>query len=132
MTYNNEKVPANGSLLVTSDGAVSYSGSPLVDKNQVVTFDNKQGELQASSLGELLGMVGVTTGGTGVALTVRESQGLGGTVGNSLANINTLTFDQNTGFNVEETSEAGEAFIRLGSAFAPWFVKDEETLATRW
>ena len=108
MTYENKKIPANGSLLVTSNGAVSYSGAPTGDENQIVTFDKLRAELQATNLGELLSLAGISSGGTGVALTVRESQGLGGTVGNSLANINTLTFDQNTGFNVEETSEEGE------------------------
>ncbi len=125
MSYSNKQVPSNGSIRVLNTGQVEYSGLPLKgDPNQVVTFDIKNDELQVNNLKDLLALGG---GGSGTALTVRESQGFGGTIGESLSNINTITFDQNTGFNVENAGD-GEAFIRLGSAFAPWFVADSETL----
>ena len=121
MDNENGKVPANGSLVVVN-GSVQFSGTKSEDPNLIATFNPEKSSLEVTGLQDLSKVLSV-----GAALTVRESAGLGGPVGNSLSNVNTITFDQNTGFNVENGAE-GEAFIRLGSAFAPWFVADQPTL----
>jgi hypothetical protein len=66
-------------------------------------------------------------GGVGVALTVKQTQGNGGTEDVSVSNVSTLIFDANTGFNVTDNG-SGEVFVDLGSSFSPWYVDGEDTL----
>ena len=75
------------------------------------------------------GIVTVTgqAGGVGAALTVKQTQGNGGTVDVSVANVSSLIFDANTGFNVTDNGN-GEVFVDLGSSFSPWYVSGQDTL----
>jgi len=62
--------------------------------------------------------------GTGTALTVQQIQGAGGTIDVSVTNVNTIQFDQQSGFAVTDNG-GGEVFINFGSAFNPWYLKAE-------
>jgi hypothetical protein len=75
------------------------------------------------------GIVTVTgqAGGVGAALTVKQTQGNGGTVDVSVANVSSLIFDANTGFNVTDNGN-GEVFVDLGSSFAPWYIDGQDDL----
>ena len=58
-------------------------------------------------------------GGGGAALTVKNLQGQGGTAANpDVDNVNTIIFDNNSGFNVTDNG-GGEVFVDLGSTFNP-------------
>ena len=71
--------------------------------------------------------IGALGGGGGTALTVKESQGNGGTENLSVDNVNTIIFDNNTGFNVTDNGD-GEVFVNLGSSFSPWYIDGQDDL----
>ena len=66
-------------------------------------------------------------GGGGTSLTVQTRNGSSGAEGNEATAISKITFNSASGFSVSEPNE-GEAFISLGSAFAPWSVDGQTTL----
>ena len=74
--------------------------------------------------GKWVGAAGAT-GGT--ALTVKESIGNGGTENLSVDNVNTIIFDNSTGFNVTDNGD-GEVFVNLGSSFATWYIDGSDDL----
>ena len=66
-------------------------------------------------------------GGGGTSLTVQTRNGSSGAEGNEATAISKITFNSASGFSVSEPN-TGEAFISLGSAFAPWSVSGQTTL----
>ena len=71
--------------------------------------------------------IGALGAGGGTALTVKESQGNGGAENLSVDNVNTIIFDNNTGFNVTDNGD-GEVFVNLGSSFSPWYIDGQDDL----
>ena len=66
-------------------------------------------------------------GGGGTSLTVQTRNGSSGAEGNEATAVSKITFNSASGFSVSEPN-TGEAFISLGSAFAPWSVSGQDTL----
>lgn len=61
-------------------------------------------------------------------LTVKNLEGLGGGPKvPEVVNVNTITFDANSGFNITDEGN-GEVFVDLGSTFNPWYVDGQPTL----
>ena len=59
-------------------------------------------------------------------MTVDNTSG-GTSIIDPISGVTKLVFDNGTGFNVTDNGN-GEAFISLGSAFAPWHVAGKTTL----
>ena len=84
--------------------------------------------LAVNSGGTALEFVAAPSGGSGgTSLTVQTRNGSSGSEGNEATAISKITFNSASGFSVSEPNE-GEAFISLGSAFAPWSVDGQTTL----
>ena len=78
--------------------------------------------------GRITGISTVTTSGSGgSALTVKQTQGNGGTEDVSVSSVSSLIFDANTGFNVTDNG-SGEVFVDLGSSFSPWYIDGQDDL----
>ena len=61
-------------------------------------------------------------------LTVKNLEGIGGGPKvPEVVNVNTITFDANSGFNITDEGN-GEVFVDLGSTFNPWYVDGQPTL----
>ena len=67
------------------------------------------------------------TGG-GAALTVQAKEGSTGTPTGVTTEVSTLSFNSGNGFSVTDLGN-GEAFVELGSSFAPWYVDGQATLS---
>ena len=61
-------------------------------------------------------------------LTVQAKNGASGAPLGITSNVSTLSFNTGNGFSVTDLG-SGEAFIELGSSFAPWYVDGQATLA---
>jgi hypothetical protein len=61
-------------------------------------------------------------------LTVQAKNGAAGAPLGITSNVSTLSFNTGNGFSVTDLG-SGEAFIELGSSFAPWYVDGQATLA---
>lgn len=61
-------------------------------------------------------------------ITVQERAGADGAPENPVVDVTKLSFNTNNGFSVTDLGE-GEALVNLGSAFAPWLVDGQQTLA---
>ena len=64
---------------------------------------------------------------TPYALTVQQRDTAVGTPANVISNVDTVTFNTANGFTVTDLGN-GEAFVELGSTFAPWLVDGQTTL----
>ena len=84
------------------------------------------GDIISSGIITATSFVGDGSGltGVGAALTVKQTQGNGGTVDVTVSSVSSLIFDANTGFNVTNNG-GGEVFVDLGSSFAPWYITDD-------
>ena len=82
--------------------------------------------LAVNSGGTALEFVAAPSGG-GTSLTVQTRNGSAGAEGGEATSISKLTFNSASGFSVSNPN-TGEAFISLGSAFAPWSVDGQTTL----
>lgn len=71
---------------------------------------------------------GGSGGGEGSPLTVQAKNGANGAPLGITSNVSTLSFNTGNGFSVTDLG-SGEAFIELGSSFAPWYVDGQATLA---
>ena len=68
-------------------------------------------------------------GGGGLSpLTVQAKNGANGAPLGITSNVSTISFNTGNGFSVTDLG-SGEAFIELGSSFAPWYVDGQATLA---
>lgn len=59
-------------------------------------------------------------------ITVKQTQGDGGTVDLTATSVTEIVFDTNSGFSV--TDNTGSVFVSLGSSFKTWYVSGETTL----
>ena len=101
------------------------SGIPY-EKGQVLTWDGtKWTNLFVPRSETIFGGSGGSGSGN---IKVQERAGAAGDPENPVENVNTLSFNTNNGFSVTDLGE-GEALVNLGSAFAPWHVEGQETLA---
>ena len=84
--------------------------------------------LAINSAGDAIEFVDAPSGGGGgTSLTVQTRNGSSGAEGNEATGISKITFNSASGFSVSSPN-TGEAFISLGSAFAPWSVAGQTTL----
>ena len=85
--------------------------------------------LAINSAGDAIEFVDAPSGGGGggTSLTVQTRNGSSGAEGNEATGISKITFNSASGFSVSSPN-TGEAFISLGSAFAPWSVDGQTTL----
>ncbi len=98
-----------------------------MERGQVLTWDGAKWTnlyvRQSSTIS------GGGSGGSGSGnIKVQERAGAAGDPENPVENVNTLSFNTNNGFSITDLGE-GEALVNLGSAFAPWHVEGQETLA---
>lgn len=59
MSYNNEKAPSQGSLIVGTGGAISFSGNSTGDKNKVVTWSEEDSQIDSVDFKDLLDLYDV-------------------------------------------------------------------------
>lgn len=67
-------------------------------------------------------------GSAGTSLTVLAKDGANGTPIGETTEVSKLSFNAGNGFSVTDLGN-GEAFVELGSSFAPWYVDGQGTLA---
>ena len=106
-------------------GVAIRDGGTIVGTATTIDFGSNLSVTPISA--GIVTVTGQAGGGVGVALTVKQTQGNGGTEDVSVSNVSTIIFDANTGFNVTDNG-SGEVFVDLGSTFAPWYVDGEDTL----
>ena len=113
--------------------ATSGDYNDLTSKPSIPVNINDLGDVTVTNVtsGEILeydgsAWVNVANSG-GTSLTVRDKAGTGGAVGGNVLNVSTLSFNSSNGFGVTDLGN-GEAFIELGSSFAPWQVSGQTTL----
>ena len=146
-TYGNSSatpvivVDANGKITGISTVAISGGGggiSAVVDDTSPQLGGNLDinskditgtGNVNISGIVTATSFTGDGSGltGVGAALTVKQTQGNGGTVDVSVSSVSSLVFDANTGFNVTDNG-GGEVFVDLGSSFAPWYISGQDDL----
>lgn len=99
-------------------------------KGQVLTWDGSQWtNLYVPTSSTVNGGGGGSSdGGGGSPLSVQERAGVDGSPENTVPDVTKLSFNTNNGFSVTDLGD-GEALVNLGSAFAPWHVEGQETLA---
>lgn len=126
----------DGTVLDLSEAELADLGNVLdvqAQDKQVLTY--KDGKWQPLFVEKFSGNIyaggsGGSGGGTGpgsFTLQQRNRNDLAAAPINTLTEVTTLSFDTDSGFEVEDLGN-GEAFIKMNSSFAPWLVDGQPTL----
>ena len=113
------------------DGVVGTVPLPIGDLEWTVQMDapNKlyyQCTAHSSMQGEIIVLSDENTAGAN--LTVLAKDGASGTPIGQATEVSKLSFNAGNGFSVTDLGN-GEAFVELGSSFAPWYVDGQDTLS---
>ena len=125
----------DGSVLDLSEAELKDLGDVLdveAQDRQVLTW--KDGKWQPLYVPTMSGNIypggggsGGSTGSGSFTLQQRDRGDLTAPPINTLTEVTTLSFDTDSGFEIEDLGN-GEAFIKMNSSFAPWLVNGQPTL----